>query len=1224
MEFIELQRRFRRVNDAELEDTESFIYWDGQGFGPGMGWSELLEHRRIVLLAEAGAGKTTEMEERVNRLVQEGRFAFFLPLESLDKDPVVDILSSDEEERFEEWKLKDGAPAWFFLDAVDELKLAEGKLDRALRRVSKDIDGHIQRARVIISCRPSDWRPVTDLATVKHRLPVLTEDGENSPSAAVETVAMLPMNDTQIERFAEQSGVDATAFLEEIRRQNAWTFAGRPLDLSDLIGTWRSSGHLGTRSEQHETNVKGKLNDDPDRPDRGVLNDAMAQLGAERLALALALTRTRSIRSPERTSDIEREDGVLDAAQILHEWTEEERQALLRRALFDPATYGRVRFHHRSVQEYLAARHLRTLRERGMSTKAVLRLLFAERYGVEVVFPSMRAIAAWLALWDAAVRNELIKREPEALLLDGDPETLDPATKGDLLRAFVARYGQGSWRGIRIGIDQLRRLAQPELAPVIRECWGNGPVNDDVRHLLVRAIWLGPVPDCADLAQTVAFDATWSVADRIAAIRALVACGRDDAARRIADDMLAQPGTWPDEIVWGVAADLFPKVLTVDELVTLMEQTPEPANIVGGFGWTSLKILETLNPCCESAVSLRDKLAALIWEGRAKTQEFYDIRGRFNHLAPALATLCERQLSAAQGQHDAPLIHSCVIASRFCGDDWSAREPIGKLREHFKVNSARRRDAYWAELAFMDEVVPAQDDWHRYYHALEDSLLGSLTERDRPWLLEGLADEGRLERRAVALLACIELWRMCGGVDAELGDIRAGLKGDKELARIFRERTAPPERSESIERMEIHHQRRRDREAERLEPQKVWRSGLVADPADAFSPEKRDATVRALYSWLSQHKQGSNSCNVWDKDALTQAFGQEVADRAEAAFRALWRKTTPLLWSARRSTARNTVPWQWLYGFVGLSAEATTAGWTDSLSAEEARTAVAYATIELGGFASFIVDLADSYPGEVRDVIGQELSAELRIGGEDSYLPAFQGLVNAGTNVKQLFIPHLFAELKSWPNVLTDEAGKPWAQHLENVLYILGETTSETDRAAIAQECINRYEVDRAGPLALVWLKGLFRFDAPKGTQVLTETLIDRDDPALRKLAVEIFATLFGEHHALVVELEDPAQHAQVIGQFVRLAYAFVRPTEDQVHDGVFSPNARDNAERARDSLLSRLLDTPGAEARRVVLELAHLEEFADLRDRLRLLARQRTAADARVRPVCPRGRGRP
>ena len=321
--------------------------------------------------------------------------------------------------------------------------------------------------------------------------------------------------------------------------------------------------------------------------------------------------------------------------------------------------------------------------------------------------------------------------------------------------------------------------------------------------------------------------------------------------------------------MWGVAADLFPGVLTVDELVALMEQTPEPANIGGGFGWTSLKVVETLNPCCGSAVSLRDQLTALIWEGRAETQEFYNIRGRFNHLAPALATLCERQLSAVPGQHDAALIRCCVIASRFGGDDWSAREPIGKLREHFKVNPARRRDAFWAELAFMDEVVPAEDDWYRLRYAERHSLLGSLTERDRPWLLEGLADEGRPERRAVALLACIELWRMRGRVDSELGDVRARLrKATRNWCGYLMSTLRRLKRSASIERMEIHQELQQSREVKCLEQRKAWRSRLVADPADAFSPEKRDATVRALYSWLSQHKRGSNSCNVWDKDAL--------------------------------------------------------------------------------------------------------------------------------------------------------------------------------------------------------------------------------------------------------------------------------------------------------------------------------------------------------------------
>jgi hypothetical protein len=72
-----------------------------------------------------------------------------------------------------------------------------------------------------------------------------------------------------------------------------------------------------------------------------------------------------------------------------------------------------------------------------------------------------------------------------------------------------------------------------------------------------------------------------------------------------------------------------------------------------------------------------------------------------------------------------------------------------------------------------------------------------------------------------------------------------------------------------------------------------------------------------------------------------------------------------------------------------------------------------------------------------------------------------------------------------------------------------------------------------------------------------------------------------------------------------------VRSEDDQTHEGSYSPNTRDRAEIARGFLLSRLLDTPGAEARRVILELAAESDFARFPDRLRLLARQRAAADA-------------
>jgi hypothetical protein len=85
-----------------------------------------------------------------------------------------------------------------------------------------------------------------------------------------------------------------------------------------------------------------------------------------------------------------------------------------------------------------------------MSTKVLFGLLFAECYGEELVIPSMRPIAAWLALWVESVRRELTKREPEALLSLGDPESLSLAVRAEIVRAFAKAYGEGGWRGLNI------------------------------------------------------------------------------------------------------------------------------------------------------------------------------------------------------------------------------------------------------------------------------------------------------------------------------------------------------------------------------------------------------------------------------------------------------------------------------------------------------------------------------------------------------------------------------------------------------------------------------------------------------------------------------------------------------------------------------------------------------------------------------------------------------
>ena len=462
---------------------------------------------------------------------------------------------------------------------------------------SKAIEGNLARARVVLSCRPNDWLPNLDLATVKEKLPVpppapvsrssvdlfvapLMRDIREShpavlaardvaPRTVIRTVAMLPMNDSQIRHFVEESGITdkAAAFLTAVAEQNAWRFCRRPLDLMELVTIWTASGHLGTLTEQHEANITTKLRDVPGRFDYDILSDAKARSGAQRLALALTLTHSRSIRSPERTLEVTGAQTVLDAADILRDWTEAERQVLLRRALFDPATYGRVRSHHRSVQEYLAAQELLALRRANMATKALFRLLFAELYGVELVRPSMRAIAAWLALWDDAVRTELLLRDPVALVSLGDPQTLNVDTRCAILRAFATAYGRGRWRGLDLPQDELRRLADPELASTIRECWDTGPTNDDLREVLITLIWLGPIPECADLALAASRNDTWRPYERIVAVRALSACGATDHLRELGRDVLQNATQWPSRVVHGVAEVLFPAAINVDELL---------------------------------------------------------------------------------------------------------------------------------------------------------------------------------------------------------------------------------------------------------------------------------------------------------------------------------------------------------------------------------------------------------------------------------------------------------------------------------------------------------------------------------------------------------------------------------------------------------------------------------------------------------------------------------
>ncbi len=93
------------------------------------------------------------------------------------------------------------------------------------------------------------------------------------------------------------------------------------------------------------------------------------------------------------STDAEARSGAdgLDPRIILDDWSDDEVVTLLERPLFGFASYGRVRFHNRSIIEFLAAEHLRELIALGTPVSTVKRLLFVNpNVGAPAVKPTMR------------------------------------------------------------------------------------------------------------------------------------------------------------------------------------------------------------------------------------------------------------------------------------------------------------------------------------------------------------------------------------------------------------------------------------------------------------------------------------------------------------------------------------------------------------------------------------------------------------------------------------------------------------------------------------------------------------------------------------------------------------------------------------------------------------------------------------------------------------------
>ena len=318
-ETTRIQRSFQDIADGKITDYEQTYRFSDLGLHRSFRWDVLLKSRRVLIISEAGSGKTYECQTERDRLWDLGEPAFYIELSELVRNKLNDLFSFQEQGRFDAWLSSQSDIATFFLDSIDELTLSLGIFEVALKKLNKALAGQLGRVRIIITTRPvyidinlvhkhlpvfNISEPVmvngeafADIMTPRRKQSISIKETTEEKTPEFRTVALMPFSDTQIRQMAEIQGVvNADELLDDIHKRNAEEFARRPQDLIELCADWRAHHRIRTHKEQVAYNIKIKLSPRTERPEKTQLSETKAFEGASRLALAALLVRKLTFR----------------------------------------------------------------------------------------------------------------------------------------------------------------------------------------------------------------------------------------------------------------------------------------------------------------------------------------------------------------------------------------------------------------------------------------------------------------------------------------------------------------------------------------------------------------------------------------------------------------------------------------------------------------------------------------------------------------------------------------------------------------------------------------------------------------------------------------------------------------------------------------------------------------------------------------------------------------
>jgi hypothetical protein len=1245
LDFVQLERTFHELPRYGM-DVDSIDAASSLPEG-SLSWRDLINGYRLVILAEAGAGKTAEIRNIARMLRSERKRAFFLRLENIPDDLELSFEIGTHAE-FREW-LEGVGECWILLDSVDEARLRNPRdFELAIRRLGVAIGAAGNRAHIVITGRTTAWRPKTDLghclaylpfaaaATKEHEEETNEDETETAGlEAGLRTeprsedleisgfriVTLADLGREQVRRFVDARGVEsAEEFLDAIERADAWSFTTRPQDLEELMEFWLTRKRIGGRLEMMRDSINRRLSErDQGRAEARPLAMKRVREGAMLLAAATTLSREPKIQVPDGADT----SKGIPAKSVLSDWDEVEQASLLGRPIFDEAIYGAVRFHHRSIREYMTAEWFAHLLKRESSRRMIDAMFFREQYGISVVTPALRPILPWLAILDSKIRERIKKVAPEILLEGGDPSQLPLEDRRQILSSVCEQVAEGASQHSIHAYAAVQRFVSPDLTEDVRAQILQRSENSDLMSFMLRMVWLGQLTGALPEVMAIALSCEFAKTTRKSAFRAIRAIADESSQRRVRESFAAEEGRVDRELLAELAEDLPPTADNATWLLSAIARSqPKWRYSADLLGERLVRFIQRAHLDVVQLVA--SHVLPLLEQEPVIEPVYHEVSQRFEWLLTATAKAAERLLVARHGGALQPAllkILRMLSGARAFRSDEIPRD-IADFSNLVSSWSELNQRLFWYDVEQTRARLPRQDE-----RLTDFRLVGvlepwwSFGENDFYYICAEIRNQEDLDNKLVALSLALDLYLKFGRRRRwreKLKKTVLGTRENNELVTRLKATLRPPARSEP-DRMKIrvrkYEMQLKARDAEQEKHHAQWKRHIQMSLRTliAAQAEKPDEMGKFLVYLFERTRAGHRSNRTWSEynwRDLISGFGEAVARYFRDSAIGLWRSHKPVLRS--EGAPANRTSYRAMFGLIGLEIEfRETPGWPFALTESEILLACRYASYELNGFPAWFDKLFQAHPAVVLAFLLEEIAREL---SPDNALRETGSVVNdvcwGGQFCWDMLAPGLVPLLWGIERI---EFNK-----LRNLLKILQGSSVENSEIARLAAAKSKLTGDSAS--AALWF-AVWTGVAPEDAVSSVATRLDEIGGLENKMsfAMKYATSLLGGWRRDPTAVRSGFCQPLYLKSLYLLVERHVRREDDIDRTGgeMYSPGLRDDAQDAREQLLEILHKIPGKETFLALHEIA--TAFPD-RPWLAHLAKVRAEKDADLDAILPTG----